>query len=52
MCASGLILAQTADRTLIAAAITLAAAIVAFATKLNPLWLLAAGGVLGFAGLV
>lgn len=52
MCASGLILALTADRTLIAALITLAAALLAFATRLNPLWLLAAGGVLGFAGLV
>lgn len=52
MCASGLILALTADRTLIAALITLAAALLAFATRLNPLWLLTAGGVLGFAGLV
>lgn len=52
MCASGLILALTADRTLIAALITLIAALLAFSTRLNPLWLLAAGGVLGFAGLV
>lgn len=52
MCASGLILALTADRTVVAALTTLVAALTAFATRLNPLWLLAAGGVLGFAGLV
>lgn len=52
MCASGLILALTADRTLAAALITLVAALLAFATRLNPLWVLAAGGVLGFAGFV
>ncbi len=52
MCASGLILAQTADRTVVAAAVTLVAATVAFASKLNPIWLLAAGGMLGLAGLV
>lgn len=52
MCASGLILAQTADRTWAAALITAVAAIVAFATRLNPLWMLVAGGCLGFAGVV
>lgn len=52
MCASGLILAQTADRTVAAALITGAAAMLAFATKLNPLWLLTAGGLFGFAGVV
>lgn len=52
MCASGLILALTADRTVVAALITAIAAVLAFATRLNPLWLLAAGGVLGFAGFV
>lgn len=52
MGASGLILALTSDRTWIGAMITIVAAAVAFATRLNPLWLLVAGGFLGFAGLV
>jgi chromate transporter len=52
MSASGLILALTADRTVIAALMTAAAAWLASATRLNPLWLLLAGGALGFAGLV
>ncbi len=52
MCASGFILAQTVDRSWIAAAITVAAAAVTMLTRLNPLWMLAVGGALGFAGLV
>ena len=52
MGASGLVLALASDRTWPAALITAAAAAVAFATRLNPLWLLLAGGLLGFAGLV
>lgn len=52
MCASGFILALTADRSWIAAAITVAAAAVAILTRINPLWMLAVGGGLGFAGLV
>lgn len=52
MCASGLILAQTVDRSWVAAAITLTAAGVALATKVNPLWMLMLGGLLGFAGVV
>jgi chromate transporter len=52
MGASGLVLALTSDRTWTAALITAAAAAVAFATRLNPLWLLLAGGLLGFAGVV
>jgi chromate transporter len=52
MCASGYILALTADRSFLAAAITLAAAALAFATRLNPIWALAAGGLLGFAGVL
>jgi chromate transporter len=52
MGASGLILALTSDRTWVAALVTAASAVVAFATRLNPLWLLLAGGVLGFAGLI
>jgi chromate transporter len=52
MAASGLILALTSDRTWVGAMITAVAAATAFATRLNPLWLLVAGGCLGFAGLV
>ena len=52
MCASGLILTLTADRTGIAALLTIGAAAVALLTRLNPLWILAVGGLLGFAGIV
>jgi chromate transporter len=52
MGASALILALTSDRTWVAALVTAASAILAFATRLNPFWLLLAGGVLGFAGLI
>jgi chromate transporter len=44
--------AQAADRTWVAILLTFAAAALAFATKLNPLWILLAGGCLGFAGLI
>jgi len=52
MGASGYILARTSDHTWVAAAITIGAAVVASATKLNPFWMLLAGGCLGFAGLI
>jgi chromate transporter len=52
MSASSLILALTSDRTITAALITAATAWLAFATRLNPFWMLLAGGCLGFAGLV
>jgi chromate transporter len=52
MAASALIVAQTADRNWTAVALTLAVAAVAYATRLNPLYLLLAGGVLGFAGVI
>jgi chromate transporter len=52
MGASGLILALTSDRTWTAGLMTAVAAVVAFATRLNPLWLLLAGGCLGFAGVI
>ena len=52
MGASGLVLAQAADRTWIAALMTAVAATVAFATRLNPFWMLLAGGLLGFAGII
>jgi chromate transporter len=52
MGASGLVLALTSDRTWTAALVTAVAAVLAFATRLNPLWMLLAGGLLGFAGLI
>jgi chromate transporter len=52
MGASGLILALASDRTWTAGLITAASALLAFATRLNPLWLLLAGGCLGFAGVI
>ncbi len=52
MGASGFILARTSDRTLIAALVTIGAAVLASVTKLNPLWMLVVGGCLGFAGLI
>jgi chromate transporter len=52
MGASGLILALTSDRTWAAALVTAGAAILASTTRLNPLWLLLAGGVWGFAGVL
>ena len=52
MAASGLILALTSDRSWLAGLITAVAAVLAFATRLNPVWLLLAGGVLGFAGVI
>jgi chromate transporter len=52
MGASALILALTSDLSWTAALLTIVAAVLAFATKLNPFWILAAGGLLGFAGVI
>ena len=52
MGASGFVLARTSDRTLAAALVTAGAAVLASVTRLNPLWMLLAGGCLGFAGLI
>ena len=52
MGASGLILALTSDQSWMAAVITIVAAALAFATRINPFWMLLAGGVLGFAGVI
>jgi chromate transporter len=52
MGASALILALTSDRTPAAALATAAVAGLAFATRLNPLWMLLAGGCLGFLGVI
>jgi chromate transporter len=48
--ASAFVLARTADHNVIAGALTAATAVIAFATRINPLWLFAAGGVLGLTG--
>ncbi|SRR5258707_11898536 len=52
MGASGLILALTSDRTWLAALVAAVSAVLAFATRLNPFWMLLAGGCLGLAGVV
>ena len=52
MGASGFILARSSDRTVVAVLVTVGAAVLASVTKLNPLWMLVAGGCLGFAGLI
>ena len=50
--ASAFVLARTADHNVIAGLLTAATAAVAFATRINPLWLFAAGGILGLTGLL
>lgn len=50
--ASGLTLAEAGDHGVGAAIVTGVTAVVVARTRLNPLWLLAAGGVLGVIGLV
>ncbi len=52
MAASALILALASDTSPAAAMLTIVAAALALATKVNPFWILAAGGLLGFAGVV
>ncbi len=52
MAASALIVAQAADTNWTAVILTLAVGAVAFSTRLNPLWLLLAGGLLGAVGLI
>ena len=52
MGASGLILAVTSNRTWAAALVIVATAALALATRLNPFWMLLAGGCLGFAGVI
>jgi chromate transporter len=48
--ASAFVVARAADHDLVAAAVTVATAAVASATRINPLWVFAAGGVLGLTG--
>jgi chromate transporter len=48
--ASALLIVRAADRTWILAAISAGVALVATRTRLHPLWLLAAGAVIGWSG--
>ena len=50
--ASGTVMARAADTGLAAAAVTVAAATLMLSTRLNPLWVLLAGGALGGLGLL
>lgn len=50
--ASAFVVARAADHNLMAFVLTAATATIAYLTKLNPLWLFAAAGMLGFAGFV
>jgi chromate transporter len=49
--ASAFVLARTADHNVYAGLLTAATAVVGFATRINPLWLFAAGGLLGLFGI-
>jgi chromate transporter len=49
--ASALLIVRAADRTWILVAISAGVALVATRTRLHPLWLLAAGAVIGWSGL-
>ncbi|MDP8922768.1 MAG: chromate transporter [Chloroflexota bacterium] len=48
--ANGLLTAQAADETWLAVAVTVITTLVVWRTNFNPLWLLAAGGLLGLLG--
>jgi chromate transporter len=48
--ASAFVLARSADHSIYAGLITAVTALVAFATRINPLWIFAAGGILGLTG--
>lgn len=48
--ASGFVLARASDHTLVAGLVTAATAAVAYSTRINPLWMFAAAGLLGLSG--
>jgi len=50
--ASAFVIARTTDHNVAAAIVTITTAVAAYMTRLNPLWLFAAGGAIGFAGLI
>ena len=49
--ASAFVLARSADHNICAGILTAATAVVGFATRINPLWLFAAGGLFGLIGI-
>jgi chromate transporter len=50
--AGGTVMAHTADNSWQAVAVTIATAAITLATRLNPMWMLLAGGILGGLGLL
>lgn len=50
--ATGIIVAQAANHTWLAYAVTAVTAVITYATRLNPIWLFLVGGALGLAGLI
>lgn len=48
--ASAFVLARSADHSVYAAIITATTALVGFATRINPLWIFAVGGLMGLSG--
>ncbi|HZD91250.1 MAG TPA: chromate transporter [Pseudolabrys sp.] len=50
--ASALVIARASDHSVLAALITVVTAALTYSTRINPLWLFAAAGVAGAAGLV
>ena len=50
--ASAFVLARSSDHNIYAGLLTGVTAVLAFATRLNPLWLFVAGGLLGLSGLL
>lgn len=48
--ASAFVLARAADHNVYAGLVTAVTAVTGFSTRLNPLWIFAAGGVLGLSG--
>jgi chromate transporter len=50
--ATGLIVAQAANHTVLAYIVTAVTAVITYATRLNPIWLFLLAGILGLAGLI
>ena len=50
--ASAFLIARAADKSAVAVAITAATAGIAYGSRINPLWALAAAAAIGFSGLV
>jgi chromate transporter len=50
--AGAFVVARAADVSIVAFAITLATAAIAYWTRFNPLWMFAAAGLLGYLGYI